>query len=120
MGRGAIARGYTCLRDMANPAAKHCLAPQPTHFSQYRKGMDPHESSGIPNLAFYKATSAIGGKSWEKARPIWHRALTGFRPQPSLKMSAFANRPRAVAESLYPEVLAVRLAVDQAWAAVGL
>src|SRR6516162_3909174 len=55
MGPGAIARGFTCLRDMSNPAAKHCLAPQPTKFSQYKDGMDPHESSGIPNLAFYKA-----------------------------------------------------------------
>src|SRR5262249_54098362 len=53
LGPAATARGYTCLRDMANPGAQHCLAPQPTHFSQYQSGMDPHESSGIPNLAFY-------------------------------------------------------------------
>src|SRR5206468_3051000 len=24
MGPGALAKGYTCLRDMSNPAAKHC------------------------------------------------------------------------------------------------
>src|SRR5262249_6946296 len=35
MGPGALARGFTCLRDMSNPAAKHCLSPQPTKFSQY-------------------------------------------------------------------------------------
>jgi Zn-dependent metalloprotease len=51
MGPAAIDRGYTCLRDMANPSAKHCLAPQPTEFSQYHDGMDPHESSGIPARA---------------------------------------------------------------------
>src|SRR5207253_1079115 len=42
MGPAALQRGFTCLRDMANPAAKHCLAPQPTKFSQYKPGMDPH------------------------------------------------------------------------------
>jgi Zn-dependent metalloprotease len=47
LGPGAIARGFTCLRDMAKPDASHCLAPQPTTFSQYHDGMDPHESSGI-------------------------------------------------------------------------
>src|SRR3954454_10806175 len=28
MGPGAVARGFTCLRDMSDPGAKHCLAPQ--------------------------------------------------------------------------------------------
>ena len=36
MGPGAIARGLTCLRDMSNPAARHCVAPQPTKFSTAR------------------------------------------------------------------------------------
>src|SRR5699024_10210420 len=78
MGPGATARGFTCLRDMSNPAAEHCLAPQPTHFSAYHDGMDPHESSGIPNFAFYKAAMAIGGNSWDRAGRIWYQALTGF------------------------------------------
>jgi Zn-dependent metalloprotease len=78
MGPGAIARGYTCLRDMSNPAAAHCLSPQPTNFSQYHNGMDPHESSGIPNFAFYKAAMAIGGNSWTVAGKIWYNALTGL------------------------------------------
>ncbi len=95
MGPGAIARGFTCLRDMAKPAAKHCLSPQPTKFSQYHNGMDPHYSSGIPNLAFYKAAVAIGGKSWEKAGQIWYQALTDFAPNPNMKMSVFAKRTRA-------------------------
>jgi Zn-dependent metalloprotease len=120
MGPGASARGFTCLRDMANPAAKHCLAPQPTKFSQYYDGMDPHESSGIPNLAFYKAAMAIGGKSWEKAGKIWYQALTGFAPSPNMKMSAFAKRTRALAGSLFPSEPAVKTAVDKAWTAVGL
>jgi Zn-dependent metalloprotease len=120
MGPGAIARGYTCLRDMSNPAARHCLAPQPTKFSQYRDGMDPHLSSGIPNFAFCKAATAIGGKSWEKAGRIWYQALTGFAPSPSMKMSVFANRTRTLAGGLFPAEPAVKTAVDKAWTAVGL
>ena len=120
MGPGAIARGFTCLRDMADPAATHCLAPQPTKFSQYHDGMDPHYSSGIPNLAFYQAAMAIGGKSWLKAGQIWYQALTGFPPSPNLKMSAFAKRTRTLAGSLFPAEPAVKAAVNAAWTAVGL
>ena len=120
MGPGAIQRGYTCLRDMANPAASHCLSPQPTSFSQYHDGMDPHESSGIPNLAFYKAALAIGGKSWEKTGKIWYQALTGFPPSPTMKMSVFAKRTRTLAASLFPTQPAIKTAVNSAWAAVGL
>lgn len=120
IGPVAKARGLTCLRDMANPAASHCLAPQPTKFSQYRNGMDPHDSSGIPNLAFYKAAMAIGGKSWDKAGKIWYQALTGFPPSPNMKMSAFARRTRSLATSLFPADPGVFTAVDNAWTAVGL
>lgn len=120
MGPGATARGLTCLRDLSNPAAGHCLSPQPTRFSQYRNGMDPHESSGIPNFAFYKAAMAIGGKSWEKAGRIWYKALTGFAPSPNMKMKTFANRTRKLAGSMFPAEPAVKAAVDEAWTDVGL
>jgi Zn-dependent metalloprotease len=120
MGPGALARGFTCLRDMSNPAAAHCLSPQPTKFSQYHDGMDPHDSSGIPNFAFYKAAMAIGGKSWKKAGKVWYEALTGSGPNPSMKMSAFAKRTRSLAASLFPSEPAVKAAIDAAWTAVGL
>ena len=120
MGPGAIARGFTCLRDMSNPAATHCLAPQPTRFSQYHNGMDPHYSSGIPNFAFFKAAMAIGGKSWMKAGRIWYQALTGFAPSPNMNMSVFASRTRTLAGSLFRAEPAVKTAVDQAWKTVGL
>ncbi len=120
VGPGAIAKGFTCLRDMSNPASAHCLAPQPTNFSQYTNGMDPHYASGIPNFAFYKAAIAIGGKSWEKAGKIWYQALTGFAPQPSMKMSVFAKRTRTLSKSLFASDPLVFGAVDKAWTAVGL
>lgn len=120
MGPSAIAKGYTCLRDMANPAAKHCLAPQPAHYSKVKPGMDPHYSSGIPNLAFCVAAKAIGGKSWEKAGKIWYAALTGYAPQPNMKMKAFANRTRTLAKSMFAAEPAVLAAIDKAWIGVGL
>jgi Zn-dependent metalloprotease len=120
MGPGATARGFTCLRDMSNPAAKHCLSPQPTKFAQYKDGMDPHESSGIPNFAFYKAAMAIGGNCWDKAGKVWYQALTGSGPSPNMKMSAFAKRTRSLASSLFPSEPAVQTAIDKAWTAVGL
>jgi Zn-dependent metalloprotease len=120
MGPTAAQKGFTCLRDMASPAAKHCLAPQPTKFSQYKAGMDPHESSGIPNLAFYTIAKAVGGNSWDKVGQIWYKAMTGFGPSPSMKMKAFANRTRTVAAQLNPGNAAVVNAVNAGWKKVGL
>jgi Zn-dependent metalloprotease len=120
MGPDALQKGLTCLRDMANPAAKHCLAPQPTKYSQYTPGMDPHESSGIPNLAFYTVAMAVGGNSWDKVGQIWYKSMTGFGPSPNMKMKAFADRTRAVAAQLNPGDTAVAGAVDAGWKKVGL
>ena len=120
MGPTALQMGYSCLRDMANPAAKHCLAPQPTRYSQYKPGMDPHMSSGIPNLAFYTIAKVVGGNSWEKVGQIWYKSMTGFGPTPNMKMKTFANRTRAVAVQLYPSDTAIAGAVNAGWKKVGL
>ena len=120
MGPGAKSRGYTCLRDMSDPSASHCLSPQPTKFSQYRNGMDPHESSGIPNFAFYKAAMAIGGNSWAIAGKIWYNAVTTSGSQPNMTMKQFANKTRSLAGSLFSSKPAVKAAVDKAWKDVGL
>jgi Zn-dependent metalloprotease len=120
MGPSAKSQGYTCLRDMANPAASHALAPQPTKFSQYHAGMDPHYSSGIPNLAFCKAAKGVGGKSWEKTGQVWYKALTGFPPNPNMHMKVFADRTRTLATSMYASDATIHNAIDAAWTAVGL
>ncbi len=120
MGPVAKQRGYTCLRDMADPAAKHCLSPQPTAYSQYQNGMDPHISSGIPNLAFCTACKAAGGHSWDKVGPVWYRAMTGFGPSPAMKMKAFADRTRQVAGQLFAGDTALANAIDGGWKHVGL
>jgi Zn-dependent metalloprotease len=120
MGPAAIAKGLTCLRDMADPAAAHCLAPQPTNYSQITPGMDPHYSSGPPNLAFCTACKTAGGKSWEQVGQVWYKALTGSGAHPNMTMKDFADRTRAVAAQLYPGNAAIGAAVDGGWKQVGL
>ena len=120
MGPAAKARGFDCLRDMADPAAQHCLAPQPKHFKNYKNGMDPHESSGIPNFAFYKMATAIGGKSWLKAGKIWYGAMANYPPSANMTMKTFANRTRKQAAILFAGDPSIAKAVDTAWKAVGL
>jgi len=120
IGPAAVARGYTCLRDMANPAASHCLSRQPTKYSDIPPGADPHISSGPPNLAFCLACKAVGGKSWEKVGQIWYRALTGFGPSPHMKMKTFADRTRKLTGQMYGSDPVVVTSVDDAWKSVGL
>lgn len=120
LGPVAKAKGYTCLRNMANPADPHCLAPQPTKYAQITPGMDPHYTSGPPNLAFCLACKALGGKSWEKIGQVWYQAMTGFGPSPKMKMKKFADRARKLASQMYSSVPAVAGAVDKAWKQVGL
>ena len=120
MGPGALEKGHTCLRDLSNPGADHCLAAQPTHYSQLKPGLEAHSTSGVPNFAFYKAALAIGGKSWETAGQVWYRALTDFAPDANLSMRSFADRTRQLAQRLFPATPSVQTAIDKAWTDVGL
>ncbi len=120
MGPTAQQKGYKCLRDMAAPKSTHALAAQPDHYYPGIGNLDPHYSSGPPNLAFCKASMAIGGNSWEKAGQVWYQALTGFGPSPNMTMHDFASRTRSLAQSLFPTDASVHTAVDGAWTAVGL
>jgi Zn-dependent metalloprotease len=120
MGPKSKQKGYTCLRNMANPKDSHALAPQPDHYYPGLGNLDPHYSSGVPNLAFTKAAKAIGGHSWEKAGQVWYKALTGFGPSPNMTLSQFAARTRSLSSSMYSNDASIHTAVDSAWTAVGL
>jgi Zn-dependent metalloprotease len=120
MGPKSLAKNLTCLRDMADPAASHCLAPQPAKYAQITPGMDPHYSSGPPNLAFCTACKAAGGNSWERVGQVWYKAVTGFGPSPDMKMKDFADRTRAVVAQLFPGDAAMGAPVDAGWKQVGL
>jgi Zn-dependent metalloprotease len=113
-------KGYTCLRNMANPKDPHALAPQPDHYYPGIGNLDPHYSSGVPSLAFTKAANTIGGHSWEKVGQVWYKALTGFGPSPAMTMSQFAARTRSLSSSMYPSDASIHNAIDSAWTAVGL
>ena len=105
---------------MANPADTQCIAPQPTQYSQLHPGMDPHYTSGPPNLAFYAACKELGGKSWERIGQVSYAVLTGSGPHPNMKMADFANRTRQVASQKYPGEPKVADAVEKGWKQVGL
>ncbi|MBO9680542.1 MAG: M4 family metallopeptidase [Acidovorax sp.] len=120
LGPAARERGYTCLRSMANPADKTALAPQPTRYADLTPDMDPHYSSGPPNLAFCTACVVLGGKSWESIGQVWYRVMTTLGARPSLSMPDFAEKTRQAAEQMYPSQPAVLTAVDKGWKAVGL
>ena len=120
MGSTAKAKGFSCLRNMANPADKKALAPQPTQYSQITPGMDPHYSSGPPNLAFCVACQSAGGNSWETVGQVWYAVLTQSGPVPAMKMKDFANRTRQVAGQMFGTKPAVGAAIDKGWKTVGL
>ncbi|MBV9077131.1 MAG: M4 family metallopeptidase [Methylobacteriaceae bacterium] len=120
LGPAAKAKGFTCLRDMADPAGRHCLSPQPTLYAQVRPGMDPHAASGPPNLAFCTAAKTLGGKSWDQVGQIWYAALTGWGARPKTGMKDFAARTRQLAQTMYPGAPPVAAAVDAGWRKVGL
>ncbi|AMU20795.1 M4 family metallopeptidase [Mycobacteroides abscessus] len=119
MGPRAVAKGFTCLRDMADPGARHCLAPQPSHYRDYVPGSDPHESSGIPNYAFYLAATKHGSYSWQGVGTVWYEALTSPKARPNMKMKAFANLTREISAA-NTATESVHKAIDDAWTAVGL
>jgi Zn-dependent metalloprotease len=120
LGPVAKQKGYTCLRNMANPADKAALAAQPTMYSQITPGMDPHYSSGPPNLAFTTACLTLGGNSWEKIGQVWYAVLTTSGASPHMTMPQVAARARQVAQQLYPKLPAVAAAVDAGWKKIGI
>ena len=58
---------------------------------QYEEGCDVHDASGIANHAFYQAAMKIGGRSWEKAGPIWFDAYSKLGPQATFEQAAHAT-----------------------------
>lgn len=68
---------------------------QPGDFTKYVEDGDVHTNSGIPNHAFYFAATALGGHSWEKAGPIWYKALSLLTSNATFKEAAEATSQAA-------------------------
>ncbi len=84
---------------------------QPADMDGYQPQGDVHTNSGIPNHAFYLAATALGGNSWEKAGPIWYRALSLLRSDASFADAA--NATVLAAGMLFGET--EKRAVSDAW-----
>ena len=113
-------RGVTCLRNMANPADAKALGAQPTNYAQLTPGMDPHFTSGPPNLAFCAAAKAVPGNSWETVGQVWYQVMMTAGPQPAMSMPDFAGRTRQAAVQLFEGRPEVAKGIDAAWKGVGL
>lgn len=83
---------------------------------QYVDGADVHDSSGIPNHAFYLAAKKIGGFSWEKTGLIWYEAFPKLKPKASFLDAARATS--RVAGARFGSKSKEYIAVVSAWQAV--
>ncbi|MET1114169.1 MAG: M4 family metallopeptidase [Comamonas sp.] len=111
-------RGLRCVRDLADPAAAHCLAPQPAHRRDLRPGMGPYDRSGPPNRAFCTACQCIGGASWDSVGQVWYHAMTRAQLPAGVDLAGFAASTRQAAATLLGQ--AGEKAVDRGWQEVGM
>lgn len=109
------------LRSMADPGNKDVTwsgDDQPKTMAGYVEDGDVHTNSGIPNHAFYAAAIALKGNAWDKAGPIWYKALSLLTPN-----ATFADMAKATAQSavlLYGGDSPEQHAVLAAWKVVGV
>lgn len=82
----------------------------------YTEEADVHDSSGIPNHAFYLAAKKMGGHSWEKAGPVWYDAFATLRPRASFQDAAKATLQ--VASSRFGNKSKEFEAITSAWQTV--
>lgn len=96
---------------------------QPSHMKNYvRTSSDDggvHINSGIPNHAFYRVATLLGGRAWEVAGRIWYRALVG-ELGPRSRFRDCANATWRAAGELYGTDSEPQHAVREGWAAVGV
>jgi len=122
IGAGILAPSVgKALRSMADPGNKELTwsgDDQPKTMAGYVEGGDVHINSGIPNHAFYAAAIALKGNSWDKAGPVWYKALGLLTPNASFADMAKATSQAAVL--LYGADSPEQHAVQAAWKVVGV
>jgi len=111
-------KGFTCLRDMAQPSAKHCLSPQPELYSQIDPTADVHDNSGVPNKAFATFAVAVGGQAWSSAIKVWYDTCTNRALRSDATFSEFAGLTVASAQKLGGAALQAKC--KSAWTGVGV
>lgn len=129
IGEGCLLPGVkgVALRSMKAPGTAYDdprfgKDPQPDHFKGFFQTDEDeggvHIFSGIPNKAFYLASVAFGGYSWEKAGQVWWKALNSGRVPAKCNFLQFADVTVEIAEELYKAEGAK--IVRDAWNAVGV
>lgn len=97
--------------------------PQPSHMRNYVKTRSDdggvHINSGIPNHAFYRVATLLGGRAWEIAGRIWYRALT-HHLSPRARFQQCADATWRAAGELYGGGSEPQTAVREAWSGVGI
>lgn len=115
------------LRSMANPGTGFVNHPylgtdtQVWRYSDYlsraeTENVDPHDSSGIVNKAFWHASTKLGGNSWEKAGRVFFEAM------PLLKFdetfAGIADKTIATAGKLFGQGSTEESAIIESWKVV--
>ncbi len=90
-------RAIRSLKDPGNRKLTWYEDDQFRSMDQYVEGADVHDSSGIPNRAFYLAARKIGGFSWETAGPIWYAAFSSLSRKSGFQDAAKATLQAALA-----------------------
>ena len=97
--------------------------PQPRHMRNYvrTRGDDRgvHINSGIPNHAFYRVATLLGGNAWDVAGKIWYAALTR-ELGPRSRFQHCADATWRAAGALFGEGSAPQHAVLAGWKSVGI
>jgi Zn-dependent metalloprotease len=118
MGPTARSQGWICLRDLSNPAACHSMTKQPIDYTHYIPGGDTHDNCGIPNRAFFLFATALGGRSWNLAGPIWYRALLDPQMNSRTNFQTFAKITLNAAATMTGGSSMAMTALASAWRTV--
>jgi len=96
--------------------------PQPAHMDDYvdtdSDNGGVHINSGIPNHAFYRLSTALGGYAWERAGHVWYAAATDSSMTSTSDFQFFADLTADRAQVLFGGEVAQACA--DAWAGVGI
>jgi hypothetical protein len=121
------ATGGDSWRSLKDPEGAYYFHPilqynqQVSHMNRYQNvnydNGGIHANSGIPNKAFYLASSDVGGFCWERIGNTWHTALINSGKEDGFE--DFACRTMSAAKKLHygPHV---QQSIGNAWLAVGV
>jgi Zn-dependent metalloprotease len=117
------------IRSMADPGSAYDDAvlgkdPQPKHWDDYVRTWEDeggvHINSGIPNHAFWRLATQLGGQAWEAPGRIWYDALRDSHLKRTATFREFARITHQVAVRHFGTSSTEAGAVKEAWDYVGI